>query len=71
MTTRILNRFSGHSNTDRRSLTRGSNQLKMRKAVYEHAKLKHPERWARSTRNWDPEESVALNPMKAKLAKDN
>jgi len=45
--------------------------LKKRKAVYERAKLKHPERWAGSTRNWEPEESVALNPMKAKLAKDN
>ena len=42
-----------------------------RKAVYERARLKRPERWAGSTRNWDPEESVALNPMKEKLTKNN
>lgn len=40
--------------------------LKNRKKVYEQAKLKHPERWAGATRNWEPEESVALNPMKEK-----
>ncbi len=40
--------------------------LKNRKMVYEQAKLKRPERWAGPTRNWDPEESVALNPMKEK-----
>lgn len=38
--------------------------LKNRREVYEQAKLKHPERWLRSTRNWTPHESVALNPMK-------
>lgn len=41
--------------------------LKNRKEVYEKAKQKHPERWARSTRNWSAHESVALNPMKAAL----
>lgn len=40
--------------------------LKKRKVVYELAKQKHPERWSRSTRNWDPHETVALNPMKEK-----
>lgn len=40
--------------------------LKQRKEVYELAKLKHPERWSRSTRNLDPHETVALNPMKEK-----
>lgn len=40
--------------------------LKNRKAVYEQAKLEHPERWAGNTRNWEPDESVALNPMKEK-----
>ncbi|WP_019415571.1 IS3 family transposase [Paenisporosarcina sp. TG20] len=44
--------------------------LKKRKEVYELAKQKHPERWSRSTRNWDPHESVALNPMKEKLRAD-
>ena len=41
--------------------------LKNRKKVYELAKLNHPERWSGSTRNWDPHEPVALNPMKEKL----
>jgi putative transposase len=38
--------------------------LKNRKEVYEQAKLKHPERWSRGTRDWSAHESVALNPMK-------
>ncbi|MDP4087028.1 MAG: hypothetical protein Q8934_20925 [Bacillota bacterium] len=37
--------------------------LEKRKDVYEKAKAKHPERWARGTRNWAPNEKVALNPM--------
>lgn len=36
--------------------------LAHRQAVYETAKLKHPERWARSTRNWTPITEVWLNP---------
>ena len=38
--------------------------LNKRKEVYECAKQKHPERWAGPIRNWNPTESVALNPMK-------
>ena len=37
--------------------------LKKRNEVYERAKQKHPERRAGPTRNWDPIEFVALNPM--------
>jgi transposase InsO family protein len=37
--------------------------LKYRTEVYEQAKLKRPERWSRSTRDWSPHESVALNPV--------
>src|SRR5690625_7750010 len=44
--------------------------LKNQKAVYERTKLKRPERWAGSTRNWDAEESVSLYPMKEKLTTD-
>ncbi|QQX23668.1 hypothetical protein [Heyndrickxia sporothermodurans] len=40
--------------------------LEKRKDVYEVAKAKHPERWARSTRNWAPNKQVALNPMRDK-----
>ncbi len=38
--------------------------LERREEVYEQAKNKHPERWARQTRNWAPHEKVALNPMR-------
>ncbi|KOY82313.1 IS3 family transposase [Lysinibacillus macroides] len=40
--------------------------LEKRKEVYEAAKEKHPERWARCTRNWAPNEQVTLNPMRDK-----
>jgi len=33
------------------------------KEVYEQAKLKHPERWSKSTRDWSSHQSVALNPV--------
>jgi hypothetical protein len=36
--------------------------LEQRKAVYEAAKQKHPERWTGNTRNWSPIETVWLNP---------
>lgn len=38
--------------------------LNRRKEVYEQAKLKHPERWSTSTRDWEPHQFVALNPVK-------
>lgn len=38
--------------------------LTNRKAVYETAKLKHPERWSGSVRNWKISETVWLNPEK-------
>ena len=41
--------------------------LEQRKEVYEAARKRRPDRWSRSIRNWNPQESVALNPMKAKL----
>lgn len=36
--------------------------LEKRKAVYEAARQKHPERWTGSTRNWSPITTVWLNP---------
>jgi len=36
--------------------------LAKRKAVYEDAKARHPERWSGPTRNWDRPEVVHLNP---------
>lgn len=38
--------------------------LKNRKLIYEEAKSKRPERWTRSTRNWEAEDVVYLNPGK-------
>ena len=42
--------------------------LNNRKAVYEAAYAKNPERWTGSTRNWQRIEKVHLNPDKAKEA---
>jgi putative transposase len=43
--------------------------LSKRHAVYEQAKLRHPERWSSKTRNWALPQSVTLNPdKKHKLA---
>ena len=38
--------------------------LEQRHALYEVAKAQHPERWSGSTRNWEAEEIVYLNPGK-------
>jgi len=40
--------------------------LSRRHAVYENAKLAHPLRWSRQTRNWTPITEVRLNPGKEK-----
>jgi len=36
--------------------------LNKRKEVYESARRKHPNRWTRQTRNWEPIGTVLLNP---------
>lgn len=38
--------------------------LKQREKVYQEARIKHPERWVGNTRDWTPNEQVALNPMR-------
>ena len=38
--------------------------LQHRKAVYEAAKQRHPQRWSGQTRNWEPIGIVWLNPDK-------
>lgn len=40
--------------------------LKQRKAVYEAAKAKHPERWSKQTRQWGYVDTVHLNPERDK-----
>lgn len=44
--------------------------LEKRRQLYEAAKKRHPERWARETRNWSIENEVWLNPEKSP-AKDD
>jgi putative transposase len=39
--------------------------LRHRKAVYEAAKARNPQRWSGTTRNWDPVRVVHLNPAKS------
>lgn len=36
-------------------------KLENREKIYEQAKLKNPERWSGSTRNWEPVEKVYLS----------
>lgn len=47
----------------------GEKILEHRKQVYEQAKLKHPERWSRKTRNWEIKDVVWLNPEKEEKQK--
>ena len=39
--------------------------LAKRQALYQAAKARHPERWSRQTRNWQPVQVVYLNPSKS------
>lgn len=50
-----------------RHSNQGDEILNKRKEVYEQAKLKHPERWSRKTRDWDLKGVVWLNPEKENL----
>ncbi len=45
--------------------------LEQRHALYEAAKENHPERWSRSTRNWELEKIVYLNPGKPMKMEDD
>ncbi len=40
--------------------------LQQRRALYDAAKAQHPERWSGLTRNWEPGETVYLNPGKTR-----
>ena len=42
--------------------------LRKRQAVYEAAKQRHPERWSRASRNWEPVSEVWLNPENPAIA---
>ena len=43
--------------------------LERRKQVYEEAKLKHPERWSGSIRDWTLDDIVWLNPERTEQSK--
>jgi len=45
--------------------------LKQRHALYEAAKARRPERWSGSSRNWEPEKIVYLNPGKPMKKEDD
>jgi putative transposase len=47
---------------DERHFRREPDVLTRRRAVYERARRRHPERWSRATRNWNPVGMVVLNP---------
>jgi transposase InsO family protein len=47
---------------DDRHHGRDSELLAGRRAVYERARQRHPNRWSRGTRNWTPIDRVHLNP---------
>jgi len=47
---------------------RDADMLAARHRVYEAAREKNPERWSRSTRNWEPIGEVILNPENGKKA---
>lgn len=53
---------------DDRHFGREETILKQRKRVYERARRRHPQRWARATRNWTPIEVVRLNPETRKIS---
>ena len=44
--------------------------LKQRHRVYERARRRHPRRWSGSIRNWQPIETVYLNPEKKSSPED-
>lgn len=54
---------------DDRHFGREAAILEQRRQLYEHARQRNPQRWARKTRNWDPVAIVHLNPdCRANLA---
>jgi putative transposase len=46
-------------------------KLSQRKEVYEQARKKNPERWTQQTRNWNPVETVRLNPERKRPSEED
>ena len=55
---------------DQRHRNEDSPILQQRTALYEAAKAQRPERWSGSTRDWQPEKIVYLNPSKSTKKED-
>ncbi len=60
------NGCKGHGRTQRHE-GRDEEILKLRKAVYQQAKSKNPNRWSGEIRNGDKVEAVYLNPENQKI----
>lgn len=56
---------------DDRHYGREEQILANRRAVYEKARRRHPNRWSRHTRNWNPVALVWLNPAKDHTAQES
>jgi putative transposase len=56
---------------DDRHYGREKNILANRRIIYEQARDRHPERWSRQTRNWNPVPLVWLNPVKDRAPKEH
>lgn len=56
---------------EQRHACKDRNILRNRKEVYQKAKEKNPSRWSGETRNWDPIETVILNPSSLKSRKQD
>ena len=55
---------------DDRYFGREQDVLARRKATYEKARQRHPERWSGATRNWEPVGAVYLNPNNEEVCLD-
>jgi len=56
---------------DDRHYGREAAKLNQRKEVYEQARQRNPCRWTRQTRNWEPVETVRLNPERTKVPEED
>lgn len=56
---------------DDRHYGREQNILAKRQHVYKQARLRHPNRWSRQTRNWKPVRLVWLNPAKDRASEEH
>ena len=56
---------------DDRHYGREQDILANRQLIYEQARRRHPDRWSRQTRNWNPVRFVWLNPARDRASKEH